>query len=173
MALREQAALWRKRKSSGTPAPGCYIPFYVQARAASFLPPPFEPFYLDLSPDAPRGPPAPPPFARGDSPPPVPSALQKRRRRRYCPRWLCGRMSGAAGSGRGLSSLWRQACRWIPSIFSALRGKRSLYRTLGFTGHSHFAELDVQERNNPMKEKRFEVVFSREPWMSFGSWWTR
>ena len=123
MALRSGLPLWRKRKSSGTPAPGCYIPFYVQAKRPAFSRRRLSRFISTSPTGRATGPPAPPPFARGIPWPPVPSVLQKRRNRRYCPRWLCGRMSGAAGSGRGLSSLWRQACRWIPSIFSALRGK--------------------------------------------------
>ncbi len=141
--------LWRKRKSSGTPAPGCYIPFYVQAKRPAFSRRRLSRFISTSPTGRATGPPAPPPFARGIPWPPVPSALQKRRKRRYCPRWLCGRMSGAAGSGRGLSSLWRQACRWIPIyIFRASGENEAFYRTLGFTGHNHFAELDVQERNN-------------------------
>ena len=149
MALRERAAPVEEAEILWDPSPRLLYPLLCASQTASFLPPPFEPFYLDLSHRTRHG------AARS-------AAIRARDSLAACA--ICSAKTEEAAvlsavavrpdvrrRGFGARVVLALAAS-LPVdtiyIFRASGENEAFYRTLGFTGHSHFAELDVQERNN-------------------------
>ena len=149
MALRERAAPVEDAELLWDPSPRLLYPLLCASQTASFLPPPFEPFYLDLSHRTRHGAARSAAIRAGDSlaacaicsakteEAAVLSAVAVRpdvRRRGFGARVVL-----ALAASLPVDTIY---------IVRASGENEAFYRTLGFTGHSHFAELDVQERNN-------------------------
>lgn len=149
MALRERAAPVEEAEILWDPSPRLLYPLLCASQTASFLPPPFEPFYLDLSHRTRHGAARSAAIRAGDSlaacaicsakteESAVLSAVAVRpdvRRRGFGARVVL-----ALAASLPVDTIY---------IFRASGENEAFYRTLGFTGHNHFAELDVQERNN-------------------------
>ena len=149
MALRERAAPVEEAEILWDPSPRLLYPLLCASQTASFLPPPFEPFYLDLSHRTRHGAARSAAIRAGDSlaacaicsakteEAAVLSAVAVRpdvRRRGFGARVVL-----ALAASLPVDTIY---------IFRASGENEAFYRTLGFTGHNHFAELDVQERNN-------------------------
>ena len=148
MALRERAAPVEEAEILWDPAPGCYIPFYVQAKRPAFSRRRLSRFISTSPTGRATGPPAPPPFARG-----FPGRLCHL----FCKNGGIGgivRGGCAAGcpapraGGTGCPRFGGKPAGGYHLYFPRFGGKRSLLSNSWIYWTQPFCRADVQERNN-------------------------